>query len=153
PSQAPHMVLDINPTGPSSPTGLAAIGATTYFAANDGAHGQELWQSDGTAAGTALVADINPGGAGSNPGNLTNVNGTLFFAADDGTNGAALWQGDGAGAGAPHLKDSYPAAYYPTRDYSTPYGPPSSSPSNLTNVNGTLFFTADDGTHGSELWR
>ena len=25
-------------------------------------------------------------------------------------------------------------------------------PSELTNVNGTLFFNADDGSHGRELW-
>jgi len=31
-----------------------------YFAANDSIHGMELWQSDGTEAGTKLVKDINP---------------------------------------------------------------------------------------------
>ena len=32
-------------------------------------------------------------------------------------------------------------------------GSDSSAPRYLTNVNGTLFFTANDGTHGDELWK
>jgi ELWxxDGT repeat protein len=32
-------------------------------------------------------------------------------------------------------------------------GSASSSPDNLTNVNGVLFFTANDGTDGTELWK
>jgi hypothetical protein len=50
-----------------------------------------LWQSDGTQAGTVLVADINPGSAGSDPFWLTAVNGTLFFTADDGVHGDKPW--------------------------------------------------------------
>lgn len=32
-----------------------------WFKANDGSHGIELWNTDGTAAGTAIFKDINPG--------------------------------------------------------------------------------------------
>src|SRR4051812_15965103 len=40
--------------------GFRTIDGTTYFAADDGVHGTELWKTDG-AAHTALVKDINPG--------------------------------------------------------------------------------------------
>ena len=59
--------------------------------ANDGVHGQEVWQSNGSAAGTKMVLDINPGPAGSFPSQLVNSNGTLFFAANDGVHGVEPW--------------------------------------------------------------
>ena len=108
------------------------MNGTLFFTANDGTTGEELWKSDGTAAGTVLVKDINPGSASSYPSNLTNVNGTLFFTANDGTGSAKLWKSDGTAAG------TVPVANLVS--------------SSLTNVNGTLFFSADDGIHGTELW-
>jgi ELWxxDGT repeat protein len=67
------------------------VNGTMFFSANDGAHGFELWQSNGSAAGTFLVQDINPGSSDSYPLGPTNVNGTLFFAADDGVHGFEPW--------------------------------------------------------------
>src|SRR5262245_57101714 len=56
PSLTPQMVLDINPgNGHSFPSEMVAVGSTTYFLADDGAHGVALWKSNGTAAGTVLV--------------------------------------------------------------------------------------------------
>jgi len=57
----------------------------------------ELWKSDGTGAGTVMVADIYKGLdeyeylASSEPSWLTDVNGTLFFIANDGEHGRELW--------------------------------------------------------------
>jgi len=139
PSQAPHMLLDVNlTTASSSPAGLVVIGSTTYFSADDGIHGRELWKTDGTTAGTSMVKDVNPGSTGSDPTGLTNVNGTLLFAANDG-GVAGLYKSDGTAAGTTLVMD---------------FGDPNNGgqPAHLTNVNGTLFFTADD-THGDELWK
>ena len=62
------MVKDINPGSSSSgPADLTNVNGTLYFQADDGAHGFELWKSDGTAAGTVMVKDIDPGSTGSDP--------------------------------------------------------------------------------------
>jgi ELWxxDGT repeat protein len=66
-----------------------------YFAGSDGGtYGTELWRSDGTAAGTVLVADINPGGNSSFPEDLTNADGTAFFWATAGGPSPQLWKWD-----------------------------------------------------------
>ena len=61
------------------PSFLTNVNGTLFFEAGDGTHGFELWKSDGTAAGTVMVKDINPGAGDSSAIILTNVNGTLFF--------------------------------------------------------------------------
>src|SRR5262249_15065684 len=83
-----------------NPTRLTNVNGTLFFMATDDTHGSELWKSDGTAAGTTLVKDIDSGGFfnygnfypnSSYPRELTNVNGTLFFAATDGPS-TNLWK-------------------------------------------------------------
>src|SRR4051812_45115242 len=95
----------------SHPQELAAVGATLFFAADDGVHGIELWKSDGTTAGTSLVADLNPGGVSSSPAELTAVGGNLFFTAT--SNGGAdrdVYVSDGTTAG------TDPVASFPSAD-------------------------------------
>ena len=43
----------------SYPSQLTNVNGTLFFTANDGTNGRELWKSDGTAAGTVMVKDIN----------------------------------------------------------------------------------------------
>src|SRR5262249_20550616 len=83
---------------------------TLYFSAEDATNGRELWQSDGTAAATVLVANINPGIVSSSPTNLTNVNSTLYFSADDGIHGRELWKlVDEPGQGTSRAVSGFPA--------------------------------------------
>ncbi len=137
---APSSASVITPRAAFRPV-AAALGAL-FFAANDGVHGIELWKSDGTEAGTALVKDINPGNFPNNgaPDELVQVDGALFFRANDGVHGVELWRSDGTADATVLVKDINP-------------GPSDSIPAFLTEVHGTLFFAADDGAHGVELWR
>ena len=141
------MVKDVNP-GPGSgiPGSLeapwnVAVGSTIYFRGNDGTNGWELWKSDGTAGGTTMVKDINPGAGDSFPVNLTVVGSTVFFLADDGTHGAELWKSDGTTLGTTMVKDINPGA--PSSNAFGPYAV----------MGGTLYFAADDGSLGTELWK
>ena len=138
------LVKDINAgAGDSVTFGSAVLGSTLFFTATDGVNGFELWKSDGTESGTVLVEDINAGDGSSFPAELTEVDGTLFFSADNGVLGTELWNTDGTAEGTVLVQDI---------DSASP-GFFGSRPSELTNVGGILFFNADDGIHGIELWK
>lgn len=87
---------------------------------------RELWQSDGTDSGTSKITDLL--GNENEINELRPVGDTLFFRDHD-----QLWKSDGTAAGTVLVK--------------------AVKPSNLTSVNGTLFFAGDDGVNGNELWR
>ncbi len=80
-------------------------GYQAFFQAKDAAHGEELWVTDGTAAGTRLVKDINPGVATSDIQYITRFNDKVVFSANDGENGYELWISDGTEAGTYMVKD------------------------------------------------
>jgi ELWxxDGT repeat protein len=146
------MVKDINPgSGGSNPSSLTNVNGTLFFDASDGtSSGTGLWKSDGTAAGTVLVQ----GGIGAS--NLTNVNGTLFFSGFDSNSGTELWKSDGTTKGTKLVKDIYSGSTSINEHYYSHFHfkrPNSSYPASLTNVNGTLFFTAYEPTDGRELWK
>jgi ELWxxDGT repeat protein len=88
----------------TKPKNLVVAGEKTqgyqaFFAASDATHGEELWVTDGTTAGTRMVKDIKPGAAGSDLNWMARFNNKVVFAADDGTNGMELWISDGTETG------------------------------------------------------
>ena len=147
-SEIATLVKDIRPgTGGAFPRGgneLVNVNGILYFTANNGSNGWELWRSDGTAAGTVLVKDIVAGSGSSNPEHLINVNGKLFFTAETAATGRELWKSDGTAAGTVLVKDINPG---------TGYGISFLLHDLFINVNGKLFFTANNGTNGVELWK
>ncbi|MAE67870.1 MAG: hypothetical protein CMJ18_26750, partial [Phycisphaeraceae bacterium] len=77
---------------------LTVVGETLYFTAVTDKWGNELWKTDGTAAGTMLVKDIAPGSEWSSPNQLTPVGDRLFFVATE--NGTTwIYSTDGTDAG------------------------------------------------------
>lgn len=145
-TDAGTVMLEGSPVMALSPLDLMEFNGTLFFSATDqgGISGRELWRSDGSQASTIMVVDIFPGSGNSSPNNLTGSGGKLFFGAiDSGSNGKELWVSDGLPGGTTMMvKDINPGS-----------GSSIGKISFATDVDGTLFFWADDGTNGYELWK
>lgn len=136
------LLQDIDPgnnPGDLAPAQLTDVNGTLFFTAATELSGTELWKSNGTPSGTIMVKDIIPGNDQNSPKYLTNVNGTLFFNSGDpaAINNLQLWKSDGSTNGTVLVKL---------------INPEGSDPQSLKKINGLLYFSADDGVHGRELW-
>jgi ELWxxDGT repeat protein len=141
-----HLIEEINPQVADSgsfPDEFVNFGGRLAFVADDGISGRELWISDGTSAGTKLLADINPGSASSNPNHLFAANGALYFFATDNSGHSKFMRLAAPGAVAEPLATLSPQ----------PAVPFAACGEDGAVVIGTqMFFAADDGETGLELW-
>jgi ELWxxDGT repeat protein len=142
-----HEVFDINAGGSAftegDPANLVAFQGQVYFTADDG-NGVDLWRLV-TQNGVTTPSKLRslPGiTLGTNPMKLTVVgegaNQRLYFVAEDAAHGRELWVTDGTAQG--------------TRVFDIRPGTESSNPDELTTIAGRLFFTADNGVDGQEVW-
>lgn len=129
----------VAPTMSSDPFEITDVNGILYFGATDtGIADQEnrdeadLWRSDGTEAGTVKVKDFTSLQA------LTAVNEALFFVGYIG-DGYDVWTSDGTETGTHMVKDIDAEE--------------GTFPDNLTNVDGTLFFSITENATGRELWK
>src|SRR5205085_978376 len=129
------------------PGPFVAFNGELYFNAADVAHGAELWKVrvDGFVV---RVMDINPGATNSNATEFTPFNGELYFQANNGTHGDELWKVRSDGS-AVLVMDINPGA----GDSLHVAGLNGFTPAGFTAFHGELYFRANDGTHGMELWK
>lgn len=124
----------------SDPRGFTDVPGRTFFSADDGVTGRELWVTDQTTGGTRLVKDIRAGREGSNPTEITALGSIVLFRADDGASGSELWRSDGTAAGTFLVHDAWS-------------GGTSGSPAALTAFGAHVYYGATDDKLGRELFR
>lgn len=158
--------------GGTRPNDFAELNGQLLFSAD------ELWQSDGTVAGTTELADISLFGP-SFPTFLTTVGNFTYFTVL-GDSGDEFWRTDGTNAGTIRLAPVGTGkpigldgvAYFSAADNESGQelwgsngmpngtlgltdinpGPGSAVFNQLAAVNGRVFMAADDGVSGEELW-
>ena len=147
PCAEPYLVKDTSATlqnqgeflAKSSPRNMVEVNGTIFFWAADHQAGRELWKTDGTAEGTVLVKDLQPGFSDDSSVGIS-TNGYFVFEFEDASTGEELWRSDGTWEGTVLLKDIYPG---PTDGFGG-FG---------VTVGDTHFFTARDPDHGFGLWK
>ncbi len=133
--------LDTRPAGFPRPEdytgGVTLASGESLFLASDELHGNELWASNGTATGTRLVKELDPGLPSFSPGSarLTQVGSAVYFTTNRGIGEAVLWKTDGTAAGTVAVK-GFPLSFDDLRLR------------DITPVGSAVYFL-----HGDALWR
>jgi len=159
-TNAVKLVADINPTSDdigvgknegngSTPYAFRVLEGQLYFTAFEPTHGGELWRYNTNEL--VRLSDINPDrAAGTNflgnsswPNGLTIFSNALYFSATSSTNPEKyeLWR---------YASNEVSLVADLHANSGTNH---SSYPKGLKVFSGALYFMADDGTHGWELWR
>jgi ELWxxDGT repeat protein len=158
---------------------ITPLAGVLYFSATDAVHGTELWRSDGTEAGTYLVKDIVEGEYNSSPQYLVTFNTALYFKVKD----SELWKSSGTAEGTTLVAtlpgDFFNLTVAGDRLYFSGAATASgtelwvtdgteagtqlidinqnpfqgSEPQPMCAIGNELFFAADDGEHGIELFK
>ncbi|MEY4927305.1 MAG: hypothetical protein RI894_1741, partial [Bacteroidota bacterium] len=141
-NQQPVLFIDIAPSGNFQTNNRYAVfNNQLFFDANDGIHGDEVWRTNGTSAGTNLVADISPNANGSFPQNFYIHQNKLYFTARTTATGTELYTTNGTASGTVLLSDLNP-------------GTAGSSPLFITDSSTNyLYFTAMTAAEGREIYR
>jgi ELWxxDGT repeat protein len=143
-----QLLADIDPTDTSAPGTqgslphhFVAFGDRAYFFAFHPDFGNELWSTDGTAAGTGLVLDLVPGPAAAEPLFSTPpvaLDDALYFIAREPDSDFGLFRTDGTAAGTTLVVTTDPSGFV-------------AEFTQLERVNDRLLFLATSSL-GLELW-
>jgi len=114
--------------------------------------GQYLWKSDGTADGTTRLKQVGANGLGSTASKLTAFGNDVLFVGWDQQHGLELWKSNGSAVGTVMVKDI-------DSGFGSSFRASNIGRDRLENItdfavlNNVLYFAADDGDSGAELWR
>jgi ELWxxDGT repeat protein len=113
-------------------------GGRMFFHWSDDNYGSELWSTNGTAAGTARITDINPGTGNAATSMLASMGNHVYFAAKNAADRYQIWRYPLAGGSAEQV---------------TNFANNDAFPMWLTAADGWLYFSAYTEDKGRELWR
>jgi len=133
-----NILKDLYTDQDANPKNFTKVGNKVFFAANE--DNSELWVTDGTAANTTSIIDINSSSFNRQLENFTAGDGILYFSANTGDARRELWRSDGTTEGTYMVKDINPGS-----------GGSIDTDVEWLYFNGRLYLTASDGINGIEL--